>query len=316
MHGTNMTDFRKYLDQAEVEQKKKYSFEHMKEELGDEPWGCRLISDLYMKNFMEMTKILKSSQGAEVFLLLLEFKHMMRTTAFFKEKTLSEIESINEILRNKVGFLSKREDFDSFLDYQNKINMHFFGYVSAVYALIQLQSRLQKDYSLDKKAVSKLFENILEGDCHACIYFLRHKMVHGVFLRFTSKIIVNYNPYNKNIYFVLDEDRASLLEADSAKDRKGKQYLLDNACDLNVVITKHFALLNQFCESVYTALFNEYQKEIVQSNGYFRAVITQTEAVQARASANSVGKELPDIQVSDMDSRTYYLERAFGYRLY
>ena len=114
---------------------------------------------------------------------------------------------------------------------------------------------------------------------------------------------------------MLHEDKVNSLEADSAKDRKGKQYLLDNSCDLNVVITKHFALLNQFYESVYTALFNEYQKEIVQSNEYFRAVITQTEA-QGRAIANSVGKELPEIQVSDMDSRTYYLERAFGYRLY
>lgn len=315
MRDKDMAVFRQYLDQAEAEQKKKYSLENMKQKLGNEPWDCSLISHLYMKNFMGMTRILKSSRGAEVFLSLLEFKHMMCTTLFFKEKTLSEIERVNERLRSEVGYLSKKEDHDSFLDYQDCINMHFFGYVSASYALIQLQTRLQKDYSLDKTAVSKLFEDILEGDCYTCINFLRHKMAHGVFLRFTSKIIVNYNPYNKNIYFVLHEDKVNSLEADSAKDRKGKQYLLDNSCDLNVVITKHFALLNQFYESVYTALFNEYQKEIVQSNEYFRAVITQTEA-QGRAIANSVGKELPEIQVSDMDSRTYYLERAFGYRLY
>ena len=315
MQENRAADFFERIGQIEARRRARYGIEFLKQTLGNEPWDCGLVLELYMKNSMAMKKVLKNSKGAQVFRALLEFRNMMRTTSFFKEQALFGIESINQRVRSDENFRRKLDEDYPFLECQENINSHFFGYASASYALIALQTRLQKNHSVDKRAISELFETILEGDCHNCLHFLRNLMAHGNLLRFTSIISVKLNPYGITYSFVLNEDTVNSVERrETVKDRKGKQYLLDNSCDLNVVLTNHYEILHKFYEAVYASVFDEHQKEIFQSNEYFKNISRQAQA-QLRAIAKSIGKKLPENQPQDIDSGTYYLARALGYRM-
>lgn len=194
MKGQNEATFAKSLfdisNILEEAREKNYSILKMQQCLGQEPWDCDIVLKLYMKNFINMEKILKKHAGYEIYLEISKIKNLLLKLSMFKKSIEAEINKCNNDYFHK-------EHTDSMhgnrilTDYQNTINLYFYGYVSLCYTIIEYEKIIEKKYTHLKKKFSLLFDKYLDNPCHRCIMLIRNKLNHGVIFEF--KWSVNFD---------------------------------------------------------------------------------------------------------------------------
>lgn len=292
--------FRNALKSIDEYKEKYFSVDKIKAYLGDEPWNEETVLFLYMKNYEAMNTILQDLKGYKIYSKLSEYMNLLQKENSFYEKIIEATNRCNsEITKRNTNDVDIHRILS---EYQETVNLYFFGYACVASSLICIENNLQSKYAIDKDSISKKYdEYLVKVEAHYAIILLRNKLCHGkyIYFKWTSK--------DKNIKFTLDEKTLLSIDKKNDKDEKGIQYLISISGDIIKLISPYHQLCNIFHKYVYELILNENIKEIQQCNSYYKKIYTQTD-IQAR----NIFKHNKPTPYKIHDSDTFYLNRAMG----
>ena len=300
--------FRNALKSIDEYKEKYFSVDKIKAYLGDEPWNEEIVLSLYMKNYEAMDNILQDLNGYKIYSKLSEYMNLLQKENSFYEKIIKATNRCNfeitKINTNNVNTL-----YRTLLEYQNTVNLYFFGYACVAFSLKDIESKLQKEYAIDKESISKKYDELLlKNGVHHAIILLRNKLCHGKNICFKWMLYKNFTNKDENIRFILDKKTLSLNEKDN-KDKIGIQYLSSISGDIVKLISSYHLLCNKFHNYVYDLILKENIKEIQQCNSYYKKIYTQID-IQSRNMFKSICDKTTPYKTHDSD--TFYLNRALG----
>ena len=285
---------------------KYFNADEIKAKLGDEPWNEETVLFLYMKNYEAMNTILQDLKGYKIYSKLSEYMNLLQKENRFYKKIINTTNRCNsEITKRNINDVDIHRILS---EYQETVNLYFFGYACVAFSLICIENNLQSKYAIDKDSISKKYdEYLVKDESHYAIILLRHKLCHGKNICFKWIHYKNFTNKYENIKFTLDEKTLLSIDKKDEKDEKGIQYLRTISGDIINLISSYHTLCNIFHKYVYKSILNENIKEIQQCNSYYKKIYTQTD-IQAR-NIFKHNKPTPyNIHFSD----TFYLNRAMG----
>lgn len=294
-----------HLKMFEESRDKKYSVLKLLQRLGDEPWDCDVVLQLYMENHINMGKILKKHAGYEAHLEIFQIKNLLLKLGMFKGCIEKEIKKCNESYLYNVS--TEGQCLNEMLTgYQTAINLYCYGYSSLCYTIMEHEKIICKKYANLKSIFSSIFDAHINNSCHKCLMMIRHKLNHGVPLEFKWSVDLE----TRKVKFILQGEVVKNIEPHCEKDRLGIDYLHKTSGDVESIIFSHYGMMERFCASLCDSLFSDKKIEIYQCNEYYKKILTKMDT-QYRAIAKSVGK---DGQISETKiNETHYLDRAMGY---